>query len=57
MSRFNQLKDTEDVLKKLSKEQRDNLIWSDRTSILCLDHYILLCAHLSSKADKNKPQV
>ncbi|CAM6005157.1 unnamed protein product [Sphagnum balticum] len=56
-SSFGPRKDPELVLKKLSKEQWDNLKWADRTAIMIIDNYILLSGHLSSKAEKNKPQI
>lgn len=56
-SSFEQKKDIDLILNKLTKEQRDNLNWADRSAFLCLDNYIFISAHLSSKAEKNKPQI
>jgi len=41
----------------LGKELKDQLNWCDRTAIMIVDKLVLLNAHLSSKADKNKEQV
>lgn len=53
-SSFRELKKTETVL---SAAQIESLDWAGRTAILCVDHLILISAHLTSKAEKNKPQI
>lgn len=45
------------VLKGLTDQQRKNLNWAERSSFLCMDNYIFINAHLSSKAEKNLPQI
>lgn len=54
---FEKKKDIELIFRGLTKEQRDNLNSSDTNAFLCVDNYILISSHLSSKADKNKLQI
>jgi|LakMenEpi03Aug12_release.lakeMendotaPanAssembly.Ray.scaffolds.fasta_scaffold719831_1 hypothetical protein len=54
---FTQKNNIDLLLNKLTKEQRENLNWAERSAFLCLDNYIFISAHLSSKAEKNKPQI
>lgn len=53
-SSFRELKKIETVL---SAAQIESLDWAGRTAILCVDNLILISAHLTSKAEKNKPQI
>jgi hypothetical protein len=46
-SSFQEVRNTSSVL---NKDQIESLNWADRTSILCVDNLILICAHLTSKA-------
>lgn len=41
----------------LSKEEIESLNWAGRSSMVCLDNTIIINAHLTSKAVKNKPQI
>lgn len=43
--------------KVLTKEQKVKLNWADKSAFLCLGNYIFISAHLSSKEEKNKPQI
>lgn len=54
---FEKKKDIELIFRGLTKEQRDNLNSSETNAFLCLDNYILISSHLSSKAEKNKLQI
>lgn len=56
-SSFSKFGDTELVLSRLSPELRESLNWGDRTAFMLADHYLLICAHLTSKAEKNRPQI
>jgi hypothetical protein len=51
---FRELKYIETVL---TKEEIEGLNWAGRSSFLCLDNIIIINAHLTSKAAKNKPQI
>uniref|UniRef100_A0A1J3GC97 Uncharacterized protein n=1 Tax=Noccaea caerulescens TaxID=107243 RepID=A0A1J3GC97_NOCCA len=51
---FGERKDIDLVL---TKEQKAKLNWADKSAFLCLGNYIFISAHLSSKEEKNKPQI
>lgn len=51
---FRELRYIETVL---SKEEIESLNWAGRSSMVCLDSIIVINAHLTSKAVKNKPQI
>lgn len=51
---FRELRHIESVL---SKEEIESLNWAGRSSMVCLDSTIVINAHLTSKAAKNKPQI
>ena len=40
-----------------TREELKDLTWSEDPAILVVDNYVIINAHLSSKADKNKKQV
>lgn len=48
-SSFKERKRIDSVFSKLTQEQKDNLNWADRSSFMCVDNYILIGAHLTSK--------
>jgi translation initiation factor IF-1 len=41
----------------LTENELKMLNWADRSTIVVLDNYIIVNAHLSSKTDKNKMQI
>ncbi len=51
---FRELRYIETVL---TKEEIDSLNWAGRSAMVCLDNTIIINAHLTSKAAKNRPQI
>lgn len=51
---FKQCLNVKDVL---TENEIKMLNWADRSAIAILDKFIIVNAHLSSKADKNKVQI
>ena len=42
---------------KMGTELAKKLNWNERTSYLVIEKYIFINAHMSSKGDRNKPQL
>ena len=54
---FKTIKEFKEVTQFINQEQQKNLRWAESIAVVSADNYIFGCVHLSSKPEKNGPQV